>query len=375
MKKSLMFLILVIVLLIFPFAYSLELQKPCNYDKTSRDLIKNNCESCGLLWSDSKCCDESTDNFCSGKMSCVNGKGFVNHCKDGVKNCDEPDVDCGGNDCQQCCSGTYDNVCPLTCSPDKDYDCCTDRFNGFYDQKDPSTLPWSDIFKCCDKSDESWCSLTDKKSCVNGNYFSDHCNDKVKNCDETSIDCGGVCKPCLSIVKDDYCPSVLFNYPNSYMIENDPDCCELASVGGVWQDGNCCWAKSFDWCAIRGGSCISGKYYQSHCSDNVFNTNCKGMYNFETMPLISEENIDCGGDCESCVSKGVTKVRGQICNSNYECMDGYCSGLIHDFNQDGSNNVIKSGVCANFPSGWQGNCYGSVWNGNCCFNSNIGKCV
>jgi len=49
-----------------------------------------------------RCCgdDNSSDNFCNiGGGSCTNGSWNANHCFDGVQNCDEQGVDCGGSDC------------------------------------------------------------------------------------------------------------------------------------------------------------------------------------------------------------------------------------------------------------------------------------
>ncbi|MCX6802462.1 MAG: hypothetical protein NT067_05130, partial [Candidatus Diapherotrites archaeon] len=61
-----------------------------------------------------QCCgdDNSNDSFCaSGSGSCVNGTYYSNHCTDGVKNCDENDVDVGGADCWASCTGTAASPC------------------------------------------------------------------------------------------------------------------------------------------------------------------------------------------------------------------------------------------------------------------------
>ncbi|MEM4662747.1 MAG: chitobiase/beta-hexosaminidase C-terminal domain-containing protein [Candidatus Diapherotrites archaeon] len=59
-----------------------------------------------------KCCgdDGANDNFCvAGGGSCVAGTYYTNHCSDGVQNCDEQGVDCGGAYCTPC-----DNIPPVT---------------------------------------------------------------------------------------------------------------------------------------------------------------------------------------------------------------------------------------------------------------------
>ncbi|MEM4598484.1 MAG: chitobiase/beta-hexosaminidase C-terminal domain-containing protein [Candidatus Diapherotrites archaeon] len=59
-----------------------------------------------------KCCgdDGANDNFCvAGGGSCVAGTYYANHCSDGVQNCDEQGVDCGGADCTPCVSVVINN--------------------------------------------------------------------------------------------------------------------------------------------------------------------------------------------------------------------------------------------------------------------------
>ncbi len=66
------------------------------------------CTVCyGKTWDPvtSDCCgdDGTSDNWCNvGDGSCVSGIWYSNHCSDGVQNCDETGVDCGGADCVSC---------------------------------------------------------------------------------------------------------------------------------------------------------------------------------------------------------------------------------------------------------------------------------
>ncbi|MCX6802520.1 MAG: DUF2341 domain-containing protein, partial [Candidatus Diapherotrites archaeon] len=59
----------------------------------------------------SKCCgdDGASDDTCiAGGASCVDGAYHASHCSDGVQNCDETYIDCGGADCLTCISTTVD---------------------------------------------------------------------------------------------------------------------------------------------------------------------------------------------------------------------------------------------------------------------------
>jgi parallel beta-helix repeat protein len=74
------------------------------------DDSKCTCEDDGWAWSSlaNECCgdDGVNDNWCYvGDGSCVNGEWYDDHCTDGIKNCDETDVDIGGADCPGECEG------------------------------------------------------------------------------------------------------------------------------------------------------------------------------------------------------------------------------------------------------------------------------
>ncbi|MEM0360638.1 MAG: hypothetical protein QXK06_04870, partial [Candidatus Diapherotrites archaeon] len=93
----------------------------CGYSDHDRDSGESYCISnaggcMAFVWDSlgNKCCgdDGAGDNFCTlGGGSCINGSWNANHCFDGIKNCDETAVDCGGSDCSACVS---DNNPPTT---------------------------------------------------------------------------------------------------------------------------------------------------------------------------------------------------------------------------------------------------------------------
>ncbi len=93
----------------------------CGYTDHDRDDSEAYCTATAsgcssYTWDSlgSKCCgdDGSGDNFCtSGGGSCINGSWNADHCSDGVKNCDETGIDCGGTDCSTC---PEDSTPPIT---------------------------------------------------------------------------------------------------------------------------------------------------------------------------------------------------------------------------------------------------------------------
>ncbi|MGC9310112.1 MAG: hypothetical protein ACP5E4_00115 [Candidatus Aenigmatarchaeota archaeon] len=89
----------------------LPLYKACNANTEckSGNEDKDVCETClnGLYKRDEKnemdrCCRGSAYWCNAGNGACVYGTWYDDHCVDGVKNCDEEDIDCGGSDCASC---------------------------------------------------------------------------------------------------------------------------------------------------------------------------------------------------------------------------------------------------------------------------------
>ncbi len=92
-----------------------------------------------------------------------------------------------------------------------------------------------------------------------------HCDNQVRDADETDLDCGGTCSPCAL----------------------------TRSCGG---DLDC-----------REGTCIEGTCQAAGCTDRVQNG--------------SETDIDCGGGaCKACPD-------GLACTADGDCQSGVCSGL------------------------------------------------
>ena len=124
-------------------------------------------------------------------------------CSDGIKNCNETGVDCGGS-CDAC-----EPLCTLPLGTLSDVATCNSGNSGCTKtQLGQSTLSCSTGFRGtpspttglvqCDPSQSTEFTLTSacqessgkkKKSCGT-------CSDGIKNCNETGVDCGGSCDAC-----------------------------------------------------------------------------------------------------------------------------------------------------------------------------------
>ena len=201
-------------------------------------------------------------------------------CKDSKNNGDETGVDCGGSTCPKCATGKG-------CK--KSSDC---------------------ISLVCDTS-------ASKPTCKQAT-----CDDKVRNGDETDVDCGGSCttkcgnmKGCQ---KDADCqsgkcdtsvtPNVCKALPASCTdkkkngSETDIDC------GGkdcsACADGKACLAKT----DCKSGVCTSNTCAAPSCSDGVKNGD--------------ETDVDCGGSCTT--KCGASK----SCIKNTDCNSGVCDSKV-----------------------------------------------
>jgi len=229
---------------------------------------------------------------CEHGYDCMNGickavmsgggdnKPLPESCRNGVKDDDETDIDCGGscapcdtsmacampNDCASlnCTNG----VClAATCSDmiangdESDVDCggpaCLDCVNG----------------KDCTSSTD--CA---SRICTDGMCVDPGCADGIENGDETDVDCGGSCAACD--------PTKGCN--------QGPDCTSRICAGGVCQ--------------------------QPSCSDGVQNGN--------------EVDVDCGGACQAC---GTSK----SCTGPADCASRVCEGGI--CLAPGCSDTVKNG--------------------------------
>ncbi|CAF1363230.1 unnamed protein product, partial [Adineta steineri] len=165
-------------------------RKSKNYIRTPtcKDGMKNQDETdvdCGGTTCASKClpqqgCESSSDCI-SNNCNTTTKKCLTPTCKDGIKNQDETDVDCGGA------------TCPLKCLPQEGSPTCKDGVKN-QDESDVDCGGTTCKSKClpeqsCRLSSDcrsNNCNTTTKKC------LTPTCTDGVKNHDETDVDCGGV---------------------------------------------------------------------------------------------------------------------------------------------------------------------------------------
>lgn len=188
-----------------------------NADETDIDCGGPACEKCDVL----KGCGDASD--CASGVCADTGKGKQCQpatCADGVKNGEEADVDCGGS-CEKCEDG---KACKARgdCASDvcKDGKCSTpvcddEAKNGSETDVDcggPDCPRCADLRACA--------TADDCKSgvCTGGVCQVPTCEDEVKNGDETDEDCGGpTCSACgvgKGCLTGTDCASLGCNYAN-----------------------------------------------------------------------------------------------------------------------------------------------------------------
>lgn len=144
--------------------------------------------------------DCNTDADCAGALVCGvnNGDQFgfetnfdvcvAAHCRNGVLDADETSVDCGGADCGPNCGADCggrpapgaDNYCTNTCwCLPQEGDCDSDA------QCVPGSI-------CVDNVGPAFGFTKNTDVCL-----ADHCVNDVQDGDETGVDCGPSCLPCL----------------------------------------------------------------------------------------------------------------------------------------------------------------------------------
>ncbi|MSP63617.1 MAG: hypothetical protein EXR72_25390 [Myxococcales bacterium] len=136
------------------------------------------------------------------------------------------------------------------------------------------------------------------------------CSDTKKNGDESDVDCGGACTPCVdgkicgkgSDCKSGVCSQTLCAAPSCMDqvkngSETDTDC---GGSCGACDDGKTCGMAA----DCKSGVCSGGACAAPGCMDGVKNG--------------GESDIDCGGMCGPCMT-------GKKCNGAADCASGVCA--------------------------------------------------
>ena len=120
------------------------------------------------------------------------------------------------------------------------------------------------------------------------------CEDKIQGPNETGVDCGGVCKACVSTTPPPVCGDGVQG-PN----ETGVDC------------GGLCPVCSAGLGCKTGADCVS-----AHCQQNI----CQAATCTDLLRNGAESDTDCGGGCVTLCKTGAH------CNTEADCATGSCSG-------------------------------------------------
>ena len=333
----------------------------CGSDKTCLaptcvDGVKNGLETdidcggavCRALAAVPLCADRQTclrDADCQAGLVCNTATGVCVawSCNDGRKNQDETDVDCGGNACRGTIKCTTGETCVVPadckdriCDP-ADNTCasplCTDTIkNGDEGGPDCGGVVCPPAQRCangvtCNVGSDCQsgvCSLTSPQVCL-----APTCVDKVKNGDETDVDCGGSCgKTCADgkvckVIGDCVNTASKCSLSGAIYVCTPPGCgdsslspgetdvdCGGTSCAPCGLAKNCSLDR--DCVAVVSGKCLAGKCAAPACTDLVKNG--------------AESDVDCGGSgangypvCSACAD-------GKVCSSTTDCTSKVCKG-------------------------------------------------
>jgi len=184
--------------------------------------------------------------------------------------------------------------------------------------------------------------------CKTGHCVDPTCNDKLKNQDETGVDCGGSCKPCdlgVNCDSNDDCEGM-------YCV--DHKCGDHCTSGVTDADETAidCGGSCPDACDNGQGCTEADDCKSKICS----NKSCQAPTCSDQVLNQDESDKDCGGICAATKPCAV----GKTCNSPADCESWICSGagkcqadtvivgandMIDDF-EDGDFNLLALGTPA-----------------------------
>jgi len=264
----------------------------------------------------------------SGGMNIAGNGGDVpvlpDHCTNGVKDEDETDRNCGGDDCDPCAKGKscdVDSDCVNdSCVMDRCQDpSCTDKVkNG--EETDTDCGGGTPTTGCgpCDAGDScAKPSDCDSGVCKSGTCRAPSCNDKVKNGTESDIDCGGTgdCLRCDSgeaCTNDDDCEQPPTSPTDFATCDEDDDVCVITCGNPLFGD---CNTQASDACETNLTTAIA---HCGGCGDTCAPDNAVGLCTAGNC-LIDTAAV---GTNEGCL--------GNYANCNGETLDGCEADLDND---------------------------------------------
>ncbi|MBM3204546.1 hypothetical protein FJZ48_01015 [Candidatus Uhrbacteria bacterium] len=309
--------------------------KPCGQGCTNLCGAGGSCTNFG---------DCMTGLVCDNTGKCASTTPSTGSCSDFTRNGTETDVDCGGR-CGATCG--YLKQCAVNA------DCASGSCLNNTCQRAANTHTCNDGFQNQNESDVDCGGVCNP--CVNGRSCNSNadcasnrclngtcnpvnqvtCQDGVFNGAETDVDCGGGVCPRCGINKfcggnadclSGLCSSgrcVVVASCNDGVRNQDETDVDCGGVCAKCANGRNCGNANDCQSGACNGTCYTPQQPpQPSCNDGLRNQN--------------ETDVDCGGVCAKCAN-------GKFCSSNADCVNGSCNGNICG----GGNQCLKlCGGCA-----------------------------
>ncbi|MDP6584265.1 MAG: hypothetical protein QF535_06390, partial [Anaerolineales bacterium] len=314
----------------------------CNDKVQNQDETDLDCGGiCGACGVGQLCINKfDCDSFrCDTDKTCLSAS-----CVDGIKNQDETDIDCGGATCNACIdgkfcadgSGNHNTYCESQVC--KGQICQSPTcFDGVHNGPETGVDCGSGCKKCsvdtvCNTDGDCTTQicrdhdLDGVKTCQ-----AVSCTDKIKNGDETDIDCGGsVCEVCPigdRCEKGSDCESSVCNAKFC----STPSCSDKTLNGDETDidcGGSCNKCDGGDHCVVN-NDCVSTK---CDVKPNPINNICTFAGCFDDILNQDETDVDCGGSCD-----GLCDI-GKQCNTDQDCDSKICE-------LEGKKKLCKAQTC------------------------------
>jgi hypothetical protein len=279
-------------------------------------------------------------------LFCTNNACDPPSCTDGVKNGDETDVDCGGATCARCPLGggclrgsdcqsatCTNNFCALPL-------CQDGRLDGTETDVDcGGTCSACPVGKMCLRASDCQSALCQNNVCIQPAT----CSDGVQNGRETDVDCGGGCPPCAVGKKCLAATDCVSNDCMANLCVVAPTCTDGVQ-NGLETDidcggGTCPKCRPMQKCGSA-GDCLSAT-----CTNGVCGTgpSCTDM-----LRNGGETDVDCGGPtCPPCAPGknclAYDDCSSLVCVNNVCCLGTICLPSCFDNMKDGSETDVDCG--------------------------------
>ena len=328
-------------------------------DETGNDCGGASCSACACVPDCAGYGCGQTEPTCATTCGAACDPGCSAHCSNGVQDCDETGVDCGGATCSACVAcgatcafhaGTCNAAsiggcdgCDMGCAshdPDCDGSACMSACpclvysnwycDGYDDCADPACeCPGDNVCvpDCagygCGQT-EPTCGTTCGAACDAG--CTAHCSNGLQDCDETGIDCGGAsCSACGG-----GCGTSCFYYDGS---------CSAAYIGACDGCDMGCGVHDPD---CDGGSCLSA----CPCLSGYSNWYCDGYDD------CADPACECAGDNPNTCGTSCFHWTGSCSAAYIGACDGCDMGCgVHDPDCDGST-CMSACPCLSGYSNW-----------------------